>query len=825
MNKREHMIQTFQRWFARLTGETPRVRRHQKGSALLVSLMIMVGLTLLGLGFVAITQTESAISMNEKNYTQTLQRAEAAANRVVDWFQNPNWAFAEGIMPDNVDAIKVTRTITLPGAYTGKYKSNVGTLLFDRPYKPDAVNRFYGTETNPDVWINTTTAPVFLTTFNVLLFNNNASLATMDNNEGGVITDIRVFAPPVQGAAINSSAGWTAAASGAAADASGFVEGGTRFGIATIEATATKYSVPCPTFPCGGSVIATRTVKITVAEWPFPGPQGPVQTNADLDTSGNIRIHWGMTTATGDMDMAKTAVSLPWMDAYDVAHYEHGYDVKTWPQGYNSGAWPKVASTAESEVHDWLYELVGHQIEDPWWQMRARGSLGIGGFTPAANPIPYPFTYGNNPSNHKSNWFQGQYQNTYPDRKDTLFPRIDYNFWKQLAQAGDDQPNIYYLQNVLDGKGGTTEDFKDKAGNTRSFEEWVDTTATPPAGTGPKSVAGFYFFDTANGINPQNGGGGTLTAPVQLQGGTLQMKGFVYANLAQFGTKGLGGVAEWINMPGEPYRDIGYLKVDDSSGDFATSTWKKADPAGVACDPVGNNFSNCVLENQNNGQWDFQDLSISNTNAGKNGIFDFKVAQRSPSPSRSAGAGGGTVPAADNWFIVPYVTGCNPGVDCSEPHEPYLNLIYPTSPTGSPAVDWHNPALLTATIAGNAGTQTRRPKRTDAAGNPVTCVAESTAFGTTALKKADLDACTSNAYDKDGGLVSLANILDGVLYVEGDFDTTGNANYFGSVLVEGDATKAGNPEIYFDERLVKGQWPPASFGFPRVYVSGVETDQ
>src|SRR5205085_11614254 len=126
---------------------------------------------------------------------------------------------------------------------------------------------------------NTATAPVFLKQFNILLFNNDNTLATMDNNEGGVVTDIRVFAPPVQGAAINTQAGWTAAASGAASNASGFVEGGTRFGIATIEATATKYSLPCTDFPCGGSVIATRTVKITVAEWPFPGPQGPVQTN------------------------------------------------------------------------------------------------------------------------------------------------------------------------------------------------------------------------------------------------------------------------------------------------------------------------------------------------------------------------------------------------------------------------------------------------------------------------------------------------------------------------------------------------------------------
>ena len=821
MMNRRTTIQLLQRLNARLTGAAPRHGR-QRGSALLVSLMIMVGLTLLGLGFVAITQTESAISMNEKNYTQTLQIAEAAANRAVDWFQNPNWAVAENICPNNVAAIKITRTIAQPQTYTGMYKSGAGELLFDRPFKPNPNDRFYGTETNPDIWINTTTAPDFLKLFNIKLFNNDSSLTTMDNNEGGVVTDIRIFAPPVQGAAINTQAGWTAAASGAASDATGFVEGGTRFGIATVEATATKYSVPCPTFPCSGTVVATRTVKISIAEWPFPGPQGPVQTNADLDTSGNIRIHWGMTTATGDMTMAKTAVSIPWMDAYDIAHFEHGWDTKAWPLGYNDNQWPKVASAAASENQNWLYELLGHSFEDPWWQMRARGSLNIKGFTPAANPIPYPFTYGQDPTTNKSNWFEGQYQNEYPIRKDTLFPRIDYNFWKQLAQAGDDQPNIYYLQNVLSG-GSTTENFKDKAGNTRTFEQWVDTTATPPAGTGPKSVPGFYFFDTANGINPQNGGGGTLTAPVQLQGGTLQMKGFIYANLQTFGTTGLGGVAEWINMPGEPYRDIGYLSVVDT-GDYTTATYDKADPAGAACDPSTNAFSNCKLVGASDGIWTWEDMTISNNNGGKNGVFDFVVTQRA-GMARSAGAGGGTVPANDSWTIVPYTPGCNPGVNCSEPAEPYLNLVYPTAVTGAPLVDWYNPGQLTANLGGNTGVQTRRPKKTDAAGNPVTGVLENGSFATPALLQADRAACTSNAYDRDGGLVSLSNILDGVFYTEGDFDTTGNANYFGSVLVQGNATKAGNPEIYFDERLVKGQWPPASFGFPRVYVSGVETDQ
>jgi len=66
------------------------VRRHrQRGSALLVSLMVMVGLSLLGLAFVTVSETENAISLNQRNHAQTVAIAEAGAKLVVQWFQNP----------------------------------------------------------------------------------------------------------------------------------------------------------------------------------------------------------------------------------------------------------------------------------------------------------------------------------------------------------------------------------------------------------------------------------------------------------------------------------------------------------------------------------------------------------------------------------------------------------------------------------------------------------------------------------------------------------------------------------------------------------------
>src|SRR5712671_6314751 len=89
--------------------------RSSRGSALLVSLMVIVGLSLLGLGFVAISETESAIARNQQNALQTQAVAEAGAKLVVEWFQDPTWGQNTGGMPlnttanANLAATKVTR--------------------------------------------------------------------------------------------------------------------------------------------------------------------------------------------------------------------------------------------------------------------------------------------------------------------------------------------------------------------------------------------------------------------------------------------------------------------------------------------------------------------------------------------------------------------------------------------------------------------------------------------------------------------------------------------------------------------------------------------
>src|SRR5687768_14998881 len=110
---------------ARRIGRKRHRNRGDRGSALLVSLMVMVGLSLLGLSFVAISETENAISVNERNKTEATALAEAGAEAVVQWFQDPATMKARNLLPTNINDFKQERIVS---AYKGYYKPS-GTLF------------------------------------------------------------------------------------------------------------------------------------------------------------------------------------------------------------------------------------------------------------------------------------------------------------------------------------------------------------------------------------------------------------------------------------------------------------------------------------------------------------------------------------------------------------------------------------------------------------------------------------------------------------------------------------------------------------------------
>src|SRR5881227_1540219 len=85
-------------------------RLRQRGSALLASLMVIVGLSLLGLAFVAISETESSIANNQKNHSEAVAVAEAGGKLVVQWFQDPDKMARLGLLPTNLNTLKTQRT-------------------------------------------------------------------------------------------------------------------------------------------------------------------------------------------------------------------------------------------------------------------------------------------------------------------------------------------------------------------------------------------------------------------------------------------------------------------------------------------------------------------------------------------------------------------------------------------------------------------------------------------------------------------------------------------------------------------------------------------
>ena len=776
-------------------------RFRQKGSALLVALMTMVGLSLLGLAFVALSETENAIAVNEQGHTQTVAVAESGAKLVLQWFQGPTAMLARGLMPANTNTIKTSRTVE---SYTGYYKPS--GLLCDLPYGPRNADVFYGDEGSADVWITTANSATFLDALNTALF---------PTTDAGRITDIRIYAPPIVGGTLVT-------------DGAGnkFWVGGQPYGVATIRVTAEKLDP-------SGRVGAQAVVRLVVAPFPLPGPTGALQALGSIGSRGNFNVNWGSVESQNAVDLKKTYTTLPWFDAYDRAHIERGYDSSTvwkpttsyqgsttFPVGdtvrpttgtglheyvaTNNGAgisgatepvWPtavggtyvdgtitwkerpptmypiKANDGTNYDNHRWLFEVVNHVVDDPWFQ--ARSWQNVQG-NALASPHPYPYAAANPPTIWgDSHYFQYQTFDQRPNYKRVEITKFNYDFWKAAAIAGRGQQGVHYLSYTGSGyTDGVT---------TQGMSAWLS------------SGNGFYFFDTTNGLNPQNGGPGILDAG---GGDPCGFKGFVYANLESIKSTGCGGSSGLFPQPGETYRDIGYRQVVEvTSGLQVRGEWA-TDAAGQA-----------VYVGAFNNQWDYQDLDWSDTGANsstlgtKNGMFDVWIASKTVKKESD----GSTF---TDYFPVEFFPGCKPGnnsscvsCNCSEPHEPYLNMRYDGGAL-TLAAGWAAP--------GTAGVAKKTTPNNLPSDSAVPCTTSD--VGSIAGQA----NCTTNAYDADGGLATISPGIQGVVYNEGSFDSTGNGEYFGSIVVGKDTNPKGTCNVWFDERLIKGGWPPPGVTFPRV---------
>lgn len=874
--------------------------RSEKGSALLISLMIMVGLSLLGLGFVAMSETESSIATNEMNYVQAQSAAEIGARTVIEMFQDAAWANRNGMLPKNDVDFKTVRTVSgASGSTTDTYKDNSSMLLFDTPFKGPDVHKFYGDINSADVWINDNVragspganakAKTYLDNLSAIIFPG-----AQGANEKLRISEIRVYAPPV----LN---GTKTPAPPTPDDGKGFWVGENRYGVATIRVTAQKL--------VGGKVRAERSVKAVVAETPFPTVDGAIETSGSLVGSGSFKVFWGKILSEKDLDLKRPAVGLPWFDAKNAIPIEYGYDsveefktgrayltgelvhapaqamqdypeltklafraACTTPGGCSDASlpatsvWPKVINgqwvdgnntwTAEAgrqfnydgtdiyKKYGWLYQLLGITLDDPWLHARSRGNITFNNskdYPCGSSVLPHPCDYADPAdtptmpvTTRYSNFFQLQIttdSGTKPERYEAVFPTMDYQFWKSIASASANTPGsgIYYFRYVDDPTQCTATQVKTlnsqsikyqgPGGAVKDITEWLnavpDANGKPANGLGP----GFYFFDTCNGKNPQFGKGGTLTPDVIISSnvskGNFQMQGYVYLNANTFGSTGQGNltVDDLYSLPAEPFRDVGFYQVDTTTMQYATT-------GGTL--PTGN----FVLYGAGNNIWDYQELN-------NNGQFDVWVQNIALMPDgvTPRKRPDGTDLPNPTYAPVPWYPGCNvpdttkfpvvdPGNACSEPHEPFLNVIYPLN-TGS-AKDRENPLTIgwgPNPVAGYTDTEAakwRRPKTRTGVNTALPCLA--------ATSNAD---CTSNAYDspngQGGGLAMIDPILYGAMYNEGGYQAGGNARYYGALLMRGDFTGNGTPDVFFDECLATGCLEK-QLRMQRVMITSMETD-
>ncbi len=510
----------------------------ERGSALLISLMIMVILTLLGIAYILLAETETQIAVNERNASQALYTAESGARVVIEWINIPVGGFSA---PTSAEVDRTLRLLDLDDdgvwetaadgtAGKERYKQT-DNLIFQKPYRGTLVDSFLGNEAGPDIRI--TSGAAFLDTLNDRLLGTGAGTLADPNPaaEYGRIVQIDVYAPPI------------------------LVVGGTRtrHGVATIKVTAQKVR------NIGGTdrVLAERTIKVVLNEINYPAAGGPLQSCTTTDWSGDFFIHWGTATVEG-------------AGSFNITGGGGAFDGK-FPSGmpYDTGSPTQYFATL-ADFNTWYAAANGAPVDDPWYKVLVGD--GITNISAAcapgtgSQPCPNAVTPWNGSTDHV-NLFQNQ---------GVLAgcPEFDYSLFKTVAQRGGS--GIYYYGSY-------------DTGTSTWKEGGLGTPLTFKAATNNKE--GFFFFDTADGNPPEHDGvtnectncTNALSYTAADQWGTGP-DAFIYLNAVSFSTGGGGnlGYTRTLNAPGEPYFDANGDNVYDAGEAHVELCYP-----GDACYPAG----------------------------------------------------------------------------------------------------------------------------------------------------------------------------------------------------------------------------------------------
>ena len=762
-----------------------------RGSAMLIAMMIVVILTLVGISFMILSDTENKIAINERDFEQVLYIGHGAAKIVENWFNMPDPAFnatlptasdmtlnlrrgdsdfdgyygdddtdgvgGEASIPE-IDATVRTTDYYKGGNATGVYR------FFDRPFRSSRQFTFWGTRDNPEILIvdEAGVTDDYIDKMNQIL--NPQPNSTLEKKSLGVVRvrEIRIYGPPVD------------------------TDQELRYGVATIEVTAAK-RVNMP----GGATryVAKRVVREVIQEIPYPNPKGPLVSQGQLDQDSMHSGRFGLNITNQNLDTDGEAFK-----GESLARYDRDWDSFA-PTG------PDLCG-ATAGVQNMLHKIMGLAITvapyamfDPWRGFEARDSV-IG--APNSDTQPWPHDGCADFTDDKSHFFQ---------KVRISNPKPEYAIWKSIVSGSNHQKIRYFVETDADGP-----KFKERStGKAFPAIHWINSAR-------PGIKPSIFFFDTLNQQDPEGemgaggfGGPGLPSHAIELTDGDLGpdsgnlfiAEGFLYFNAEQieFNSNLIdNGVDTRINFPGEPFMDTGVDCDGDTNIDDGTAgndIWDFCLSVGGGEVSSGPDFADLYKSTE------FNDFETEHVAAVVAGFLPHDYNQD------------GECLLADGEDPR-FQSGNN-----TYPHEPFLNFAYPSIGVADEVDD---PASFSISVDYNVGTQ-REISDVSAGGHD--------------WDGDDNDDLTTNLRDPEGALLTRKLNMNGILYNFGQSGealgviANGELNFFGSLMVnssyEGNPGTLGDPttvpHIYYDERIKKGEWPPPELRLPRVYVSFMDTDE
>jgi len=510
-----------------------------RGAALLISIMVTVVLTLLGLTYLFQADIENQIARSERDRVQLLGVAEGGARMVKHWFDQPirdditapSHLFLNtydirkkkyfdvnqrrinddgnpatpAIVSGDPNWVYYMQGVMAPGSPVPDTDPEHALTLFQKPYRGSTAVTLMGTEDGPDIVISEDSASAdvrgFLQGINDTLFG--------DTSHSGRITKIELYEPPY----VQVGAAWE------------------RYGIGTVKVTASKFRLA----PGGGEVkVATRVVEMVLNEIPYTpgGPFGMLHSCTDMDITGSFEGHWGLVSAMQDIEITTGgAIDVKWDSG--VARLDPSHWVSLGVPWDPADSYSKDLGQVEDAG-----VIVGTILEDPWLNLRAFGFITD---APSLDPQAWPTAYvaGDNPAYDEAS----DHSNLFQLDPTITCPNFPYDLWKSIAQGGGN--GVHYLSWVAD-------DLFREGEVVKTFANWTH------------NQAGLFFFDTRDAKEP-NATDSNLTPPIKISG-TWYARGFFYLNTENFRTTGGSGVDVALIPPGEPYEDtinigLGYAGV------------------------------------------------------------------------------------------------------------------------------------------------------------------------------------------------------------------------------------------------------------------------